>query len=117
MFENSEINITEALWLEILNDSIITSQKVLEILFFLLQQPKQEASGKDIAVALNYKHHAVINQIIPNFSKAILKKYTFINISERDDGTKRFWHILSGSPQVWLKYIWYVSESLRFGVV
>jgi len=112
MFFNSEVNIDENLWINILKDNELTTIKVLEILLFLMKQPKQESSGKDIAKALNYNSHATLNQIIPNFSKRILKKYTLIKKPEREDGTKRFWHIPFLGKKEKDKFIWIIRPEL-----
>jgi hypothetical protein len=44
------------LWVKILTDSEITNQTVMDILVYIIKQPKQEASGKEVAKALNYEH-------------------------------------------------------------
>lgn len=93
MFENQKVNIDKKLWLDILIDKDLINDKVMEILLYLLKQPQNEASGKEIAIALGYKSHATLNVLIPNFSKRIILRYPFIKIPERYDGTKRLWHI------------------------
>ena len=117
MFKNSEVNIDEKLWENILIDKEITTEKVLEILIFILKQPKQEASGKEIAKALNYSNHAPLNQIIPNFSKRILKKYQFIKKPEREDGTKRFWHIPFLGKYEPNRFIWILRPELTNALI
>lgn len=93
MFENQEINISKELWASIINDPDIIGEKSLSILKYLHSCPRFESTGKMTAIALGYKHHAPLNRIIPTFSKKILKKHTSVKIPERDDGTKRLWHI------------------------
>ena len=117
MFKNSDVNIDEKFWEEILKDKEITTEKVLEILLFLLKQPKQEASGKEIAKALKYSNHAPLNQIIPNFSKRILKKHLFIKKPERNDGTKRYWHIPFLGKNEPKRFIWILRPELTNALV
>jgi 5-methylcytosine-specific restriction protein A len=117
MFINSRINIDKRLWKEILTDSYITTQKVKEILVYIVKQPKQEASGKEIAKVLNYKHHAPLNQIIPKFSKRILDKYSFVKKPTREDGTKRFWHIPFLGKEEKDKFLWILRPELKDALV
>jgi 5-methylcytosine-specific restriction protein A len=117
MFYNSNINIDENLWGEILQDKKITTQKVLSILLFILKQPKQESSGKEIALALNYTHHAPLNNIIPYFSKRILDKYNFVKKPSREDGTKRYWHIPFLGKNENDKFLWILRPELANALV
>ena len=117
MFKNSEINIDVNLWTAILCDHTITTHRVLEILLFLLKQPMQEASGKEIAKALGYSNHAPLNQIIPSFSKRILKKYNFVQKPERENGTKRFWHIPFLGKSEKNRFIWIIRPELTSALI
>lgn len=90
---NESVNISTELWKEILQDKEISTEPVVQILSFLFNSDGYGASGGDIAFALNYKHHAPLNRIIPDFSKRILKKYPFIDPPLREAGTIRYWHI------------------------
>lgn len=88
-----DINISPSLWEQILIDETITTEEVKEILFYLYSSAGYQAPGGEIAYALNYKHHAPINRIIPEFSKRILQKYPQINPPRRKSGEIRYWHI------------------------
>jgi 5-methylcytosine-specific restriction protein A len=112
MFYNSDINIDENLWIEILQDKDITTQEVLSILLYILKQPKQESSGKEIAKVLNYTHHAPLNNIIPRFAKRILDKYDFVKKPDREDGTKRYWHIPFLGNNDGDKFLWILRPEL-----
>ncbi len=90
---NESTNITAELWRGILQDREISTEPVVQILSFLFNSDGYGASGGEIAFALNYKHHAPLNRIIPDFSKRILKKYPFIDPPHRKNGTIRYWHI------------------------
>ncbi|MCZ2126641.1 MAG: HNH endonuclease [Anaerolineales bacterium] len=90
---NESVNISPELWKEILQNKEISSDPVIQILSFLFNSDGYGASGGDIAFALNYKHHAPLNRIIPDFSKRILKKYPFIEPPRRRNGTVRYWHV------------------------
>jgi 5-methylcytosine-specific restriction protein A len=93
LFENQKVDIDKQLWKSILKDPKIINEKVLSILRYMYSRPRFESSGKTIALALGYSHHAPLNNIIPKFSRRILEKYHAVTIPERDDGTKRLWHI------------------------
>jgi 5-methylcytosine-specific restriction protein A len=112
MFYNSKINIDENLWMDILNDKNITTKPVLDIFFYLLTQPKQESSAPEIAKSLHYKHFVILNQVIPNFSKRILKKYNFVETPKRENGTKRYWHIPFLGKDEGSKFIWILRPEL-----
>ena len=90
---NESVNISTELWKEILQDKEISTEPVIQILSFLFNSDGYGASGGEVAFALNYKHHAPLNRIIPDFSKRILKKYSFIDPPHRRDGTIRYWHV------------------------
>jgi 5-methylcytosine-specific restriction protein A len=117
MFYNSNINIDENLWIEILQDKNITTQRVLNILLYILKQPKQESSGKEIAETLKYTHHAPLNNIIPYFSKRILNKYSFVKKPDREDGTKRYWHIPFLGKNEQDKFLWILRPELTNALV
>ena len=118
MFYNEEINIDEDLWKRILKNETITTQKELDILFFILKQPKQEAAASNIAKQLNYSHHAPLNTIIPNFSKRILTEYAFIEIPKRiKDGTERYWHIPFLGKNEGIKFIWILRPELKNALI
>jgi hypothetical protein len=90
---NESVNISTELWKEILQDKEISTEPVIQILSFLFNSDGYGASGGEVAFALNYKHHAPLNRIIPDFSKRILKKYPFIDPPRRRNGTIRYWHV------------------------
>ncbi|MCQ3938985.1 MAG: hypothetical protein DPW18_18350 [Chloroflexi bacterium] len=90
---NENVDISAELWKEILQDNEITNEPVIQILSFLFNSDGYGASGGEISFALNYKHHAPLNRIIPDFSKRILKKHPFIDPPHRRDGTIRYWHV------------------------
>jgi hypothetical protein len=90
---NEDINISAELWKEILQDREISTEPVIQILTFLFNSDGYGASGGEVAFALNYKHHAPLNRIIPDFSKRILKKFPFIDPPIRKAGTIRYWHV------------------------
>ncbi len=113
MFQDQEININKELWLKILQDQQLMNEKVFAVFNFLLKQDRNEASGKEIALALGYKNHGELNLLIPNFSKRIIKKHPEIKIPERDDGTKRLWHIPFAGCQEKTKFNWILREELR----
>jgi hypothetical protein len=92
-YRNQSINVTADLWKEILQDREICTDQVLQILSFLYQAEGYGASAGLIAFSLNYVHHAPLNRIIPDFSKRILKKYTFINPPIRENGSIRYWNL------------------------
>lgn len=71
-YYNEDININAELWTEILKDQNICTDEVMDILVFLLNSDSYQSSGGRIAFALNYVHHAPLNQKIPYFSKRIL---------------------------------------------
>ncbi|MBI3168263.1 MAG: HNH endonuclease [Chloroflexi bacterium] len=90
---NESVNISTELWKEILQDKETSTEPVIQILSFLFNSDGYGASGREVASALNYKHHAPLNRIIPDFSKRILKKYPFIDPPHRGNGTIRYWHV------------------------
>ncbi|MCZ2122489.1 MAG: HNH endonuclease [Anaerolineales bacterium] len=90
---NENINISTELWVEILQDREISTMPVIQILSFLFNSDGCASSGGELAFALNYKHHAPLNRIIPDFSKRIIRKYPFIDPPYRRNGTIRYWHI------------------------
>jgi 5-methylcytosine-specific restriction protein A len=87
------INIDTNTWNDIIANNKIINDKTLEILLFLLKAEKYEASGGEIAVKLNYSHHAPLNNIISNFSKRIIKHYPNVIPSRDNNGSIRYWHI------------------------
>jgi 5-methylcytosine-specific restriction protein A len=113
MIYDSEVNIDENLWIDILQNKNITTQKVLDILIYILKQPGQESSGKEIVKALNYTHHAPLNNTIPSFSKRVINKYNFVKIPSRDDGTQRYWHIPFLGRKEKDRFLWILRPELK----
>lgn len=93
MFENQRVNIDKNLWRKILEDPQITNDNVMAILQFLFSRPRFEGSGKEVAQALGYDHHAPLNNIVPKFAKRIMERYPQVIPPERKDGTVRYWHV------------------------
>lgn len=112
-FYRETINIDTSTWVEIITDSKITNEKTLEILLFLLNADKCEASGGEIAMKLNYSHHAPLNKIIPDFSKRIIKNYPNIRIPKRKDGGIRYWHIPFLGTEGKDKFTWILRNELK----
>lgn len=117
MFQNQSVNITKSLWTEILQDSDLINNQVMAIFLYLLKQYKYECSGKEIAISLGYKSHATLNVIIPSFSKLVIKKYPQIKIPERDDGTKRLWHIPFLGSENKNRFHWMLRNELKEALI
>ena len=100
------------LWKEILTDHQLIDDKVIPILLFLYNAKKHEASGGEVAKALNYVHHAPLNRIIPDFAKRILKKYSSITPPRRSDGKIRYWHVPFLGTEGHDKFTWILREEL-----
>jgi 5-methylcytosine-specific restriction enzyme A len=112
-FFNETININTKLWIKIITDQKIINDKVLDILFVLLNSDRFEASGSEIARKLKYSHHAPLNKIIPDFSKRILKTYTNINPPKRKNGNIRYWHIPFLGTETKERFTWILRNELK----
>jgi 5-methylcytosine-specific restriction enzyme A len=111
-FYNQEVDISTDFWKEILQDKEISTDKVVQILSFLFNSDGYESSGGIIAFALNYEHHVILNKIISDFAKRILKKYPHIEPPTRDSGKIRYWHIPFLGTEGKGNFIWILRPEL-----
>jgi 5-methylcytosine-specific restriction protein A len=109
----NKINIDTSIWDEIIMNNKITNEKTLEILICLLNSEKCEASGGEIALKLNYNHHAPLNKIISDFSKRIIKYYPNIITPKRTNGNIRYWHIPFLGTEGKGKFTWILRNELK----
>jgi 5-methylcytosine-specific restriction protein A len=108
-----KINIDENIWNEIIMNNNITNDKTLEILIFLLNSEKCESFGGEIALKLNYSHHAPLNKIISEFSKRIIKYYPNVIPPRRRNGNIRYWHIPFLGTEGKEKFTWKLRNELK----
>jgi len=88
-----DIEIDTNLWVEILRNRKIATDKIYLILEILINSPGYESSAGDvIAPKMGYTAHITVNNLVANFSKRILKKYPSIK-PPISDGKPRYWHI------------------------
>jgi 5-methylcytosine-specific restriction protein A len=111
------INIDVNIWNEIIENDAITNEKTLEILICLLNEEKCEASGGEIAHKLNYSHHAPLNKIISDFSKKIIKNYSYVVTPKRENGNIRYWHIPFLGTEEKEKFTWKLRNELKEALI
>jgi hypothetical protein len=107
-----DVNISSDLWEQILTDETITTKPVIDIFIYLFSSAGHEASGGEIARALNYRHHAPINRIVSDFSKRLLQKCPQVNPTREKSGEIRYWHIPFWGTARDGKFIWILRQEL-----
>ncbi len=103
-------------WKEILTDRQIAGDEILDVLNCLYHMPGYKLNGKEIARKLNYKHHARLNLLVPEFVDKIRAKHDLKGFPVNSEGKIRRWHVpFNGTEEKSGKkilYFWILREEL-----
>ncbi|WP_321506949.1 EVE domain-containing protein [uncultured Methanoregula sp.] len=92
MFYKDPLDISAEDWIDLLTNREVTTEKDLEILKIVYENPYHEIRASDIVSKTNYTHHGPINSLISWFSKRVITKTT-IQPPLNKDGKPRWWHV------------------------